>query len=186
MNVYDFDKTIFDGDCSMDFYFFNLRRHPAVLLALPIQVYGAFLYAIKRIEKTEFKQMNYRYFQYLKDIDADIKKFWEKNFHRIKPWYLDQKREDDVIISASPEFLLRPVTDRLNVFLIGSIVDKVTGEYDGMNCYHEEKVFRFREHFSLADMDAFYSDSYSDQPMAEHAKKAFMVKGDLISPWEFK
>lgn len=185
MNVYDFDKTIFDGDCSMDFYFYNLKRHPAVLKALPIQAYGTFLYWIKRIEKTEFKQMNYRYFQYLKNIDEDISLFWEKNISRIKPWYLDQKREDDVIISASPEFLVKPVTDKLNIKLIGSLVDKVTGEYDGMNCYHEEKVIRFRELYNLSDMDAFYSDSKSDQPMAKFAKKAFMVKGDLISPWEF-
>ena len=28
MNVYDFDKTIYDGDSSVDFYKFSLKRHP--------------------------------------------------------------------------------------------------------------------------------------------------------------
>ena len=27
MNVYDFDKTIYDGDSTADFYLFSLRRH---------------------------------------------------------------------------------------------------------------------------------------------------------------
>lgn len=27
MNVYDFDKTIYDGDSTADFYIFSLKRH---------------------------------------------------------------------------------------------------------------------------------------------------------------
>ena len=35
-------------------------------------------------------------------------------------------------------------------------------------------------------IDNFYSDSYSDTPLAEISENAFMVKGDRIYNWEFK
>lgn len=31
MNVYDFDKTIYDGDSTLDFYFFHLRKVQCLL-----------------------------------------------------------------------------------------------------------------------------------------------------------
>lgn len=31
MNVYDFDKTIYAGDSTIDFYLFCLKRQPAIL-----------------------------------------------------------------------------------------------------------------------------------------------------------
>ena len=45
---------------------------------------------------------------------------------------------------------------------------------------------RFREVFGQSSIDKFYSDSYSDTPMAEIANKAFMVKKDEITPWDFE
>ena len=35
IDVYDFDGTIYDGDSTVDFTRFCLRRHPAVLAGLP-------------------------------------------------------------------------------------------------------------------------------------------------------
>ena len=34
MNVYDFDKTIYDGDSTADFYLFSLGRHKKILTLL--------------------------------------------------------------------------------------------------------------------------------------------------------
>ena len=31
MNVYDFDKTIYKGDSTLDFYFFCLRKKPIII-----------------------------------------------------------------------------------------------------------------------------------------------------------
>ena len=42
MNVYDFDKTIYDGDSTADFYIFSLKRHKKILLLAPSLI-GAFL-----------------------------------------------------------------------------------------------------------------------------------------------
>lgn len=35
-------------------------------------------------------------------------------------------------------------------------------------------------------IDEFYSDSHSDDPLARLAKQAFLVKGEKLTPWEFK
>ena len=100
---------------------------------------------------------------------------------------MKQKKSDDVIISASPEFLLEPIIKKLDIStLIASRVDKHTGLYDGINCHGKEKVRRFYEVFPDGKIDEFYSDSYSDTPLAEIADKAYIVKGEELSEWIFK
>ena len=37
----------------------------------------------------------------------------------------------------------------------------------------------------IITIDEFYSDSKSDEPLAKIAKSAFLVDGDIISPWVF-
>ena len=38
MNVYDFDKTIYPKDSTLEFYLVSLVRHPSFLLDLPASV----------------------------------------------------------------------------------------------------------------------------------------------------
>ena len=69
MNVYDFDKTIYDGDSTMHFYLFCLRRHPRIFpLAVPL-VRGAIkYYVLNRGTKTMMKEKMYRF---LLKIDSE-------------------------------------------------------------------------------------------------------------------
>ncbi len=187
MNGYDFDETIYNGDSTRDFYFFCLKQRPGVLRFLPMQGGKALSWKLlKKIDKTTFKENFYRFFTAVDDIDGMVDAFWESHFKNIKEWYLAQKKPDDLIISASPEFLLRPAIERLGLCnLIASRVDKKTGKYTGLNCWGEEKVRRLREEIPYATVDDFYSDSLSDTPMACIAEgKSFIVKGDTLIPWE--
>ncbi len=185
MNVYDFDKTIYNGDSTLDFYFFCLKKKTLILKKLPKQLYSAILYKLKKISKTEFKECFYSFLTDLNNIDDLLKQFWNKNQHKIKSFYLNQKKDDDVIISASPTFLLEPICDKLNIkYLIASKVDKHTGRYTGLNCYGEEKIRRFNEIFSNSSIDNFYSDSLSDAPIASLAKHAFLVSNNSIKKWK--
>lgn len=188
LNVYDFDKTIYSGDSTLDFTRFCYRRHPLLLRFLPGQVLAFVPYALGLIGKTAFKQRFYRYFRGLKDIDAEVRLFWETHRQKIKPWYLEQKSESDGIVSASPEFLFRPICAELGIVnLIASRVDPKTGVYTGENCYGEEKVVRFRETFGDAPIERFYSDSLSDSPLAALATESFLVSGGKTVPWaEYK
>lgn len=186
MNVYDFDKTIYDGDSTADFYIFSLKRHKKILLLAPSLI-GAFLkfYVFKIGTKTHFKEKMYRFLTYC-DLEKDIPDFWERHIGRIKNFYKNQQKPDDVIISASPYFLLEPACKSLGItHLLASNVDKNTGKYNGINCHGEEKVRRYREKFGNAEINEFYSDSYSDTPLAKISNKAFIVKGEELSEWNF-
>lgn len=134
---------------------------------------GAFLkfYVFKKGTKTDFKEKMYRFLTYC-DTEKDVNDFWKEYIGNIKPFYLEQKKDDDVIISASPEFLLKPVCKRLKIKnLMASKVDMHSGKYSGVNCHGKEKVKRFYEAFPDGKIDNFYSDSYSDSPLAEIAEK---------------
>ncbi|MGN1172926.1 MAG: haloacid dehalogenase-like hydrolase, partial [Muribaculaceae bacterium] len=72
---------------------------------------------------------------------------WDKmrvaESYDVKAYYKKTQRPDDIVISASPEFLLKPEAQYLDFGkLIASKVDKHTGKYTGENCWGEEKVKR--------------------------------------------
>ncbi|MDO4563281.1 MAG: haloacid dehalogenase-like hydrolase [Clostridia bacterium] len=179
MNVYDFDKTIYDGDSSVDFYRYCVLRYPQIIRKAPRQAAAVVCYGLGRITKTQMKQALFAYMALLPDTLRAAEDFWSTHRERIKTWYIVQKREDDVIISASPRFLLSFVCPNL----IASEVNPKDGTYCGINCRGEEKVRRFRELYADAKIENFYSDSFADTPLAIVSEKAFLVKGDKIIPW---
>ena len=187
MNVYDFDGTIYDGDSTVDFWKFCIKRHPVVIFALFPAMFGLGLFLFGIISKTKFKQRAYSFLKHIPNIDCELFIFWESHEKKIKSWYMAQKKVDDIIISASPEFLLKPVCSKLGVSVIASTVDKNTGVYKGENCYGDDKVRRFRLAFPNAIVESFYSDSQSDNPMARVAFSAYRVNGNSITLWsEYK
>ena len=185
MNVFDFDKTIYNSDSTKDFIFWCFRNRPRTLLYIPkIGFYAARYYLFHIGNKTDFKEKMY---SFLKAVDGtrDVERFWDEKLSGIKKFYKNIHRDDDVIVSASPEFLLKPLEQKLRIHVIASKVDIRTGKYDGLNCYHAEKVERFRALYPEAQVDEFYSDSYSDEPLALLAKKAYIVSGDTLIDWDY-
>lgn len=184
MNVYDFDKTIYDGDSTKDFIIYAYLRQPSLLKHFPKQGLAYLKWQLGKQTKTEFKETLFGFFASIEDIDRFISDFWKRNETKLKAFYLAQKRDDDLIISASPEFLLEPICQKLGIRLIASRVDKYTGHYTGENCFGDEKVIRFDlAGYHREAVEAFYSDSYSDSPLAELAEKAYLVKGEVCYPW---
>ena len=133
------------------------------------------------------KERLYKAFVHVPNMEGEVELFWKLHMKNIEKWYLEIKRPDDVVISASPEFLLEIPVKKLGIgTLIASRVDMKTGKYDGLNCYGEEKPKRFAEYFGEGWeelSDNFYSDSYSDSPMAEISKKAYIIKKHTPLPW---
>ena len=113
--------------------------------------------------------------------DADAARFWDERLDRIYPWYLARRREDDVIVSASPSFLVGEACRRLGIECIATDMDPTTGRIRGENCRREEKVRRFREIYGSAMVGEFYSDSYSDRPMMELAQSAYLMKNGAVA-----
>ena len=183
VNVYDWDKTIFPKDSTVTFYFWCVRHWPRVLRALPAAIRLLPAYWKKKVTKTAIKEAFYGFLRYVPDIDNAAERFWNEHFPRINGWYLEQQRSDDIVISASPEFLISIPAKRLGVRLLASRVDKFTGKTEGENCWGPEKVNRLREAYPEVEIAAFYSDSYSDTPLAELADRAWLVKGQELLPW---
>ena len=185
MNAYDFDRCIYARDCTRDFYAYCVKKYPALRRYLFRQLWGLALYALGLISKTAFKERFFSFLEGLDDAESEARTFWETHRGYLRGWYLNKQRPDDLIVSASPEFLLKPICETLGVGrLVASLVDPKTGAFTGENCYGAEKVVRVQSAVGEAEIDEFYSDSLSDQPMADLAKSSFLVDGDTLIPWE--
>ena len=133
------------------------------------------------IDKTRFKGSLYRFLPRIPDIETEVERFWRAHEHLISGPCNPQL--GDLVISASPEFLLRDVCAKRGLSLIASQVDPHTGRTLGPNCSNDEKIARFRKAFPGEHVERFYSDSRNDDPMAQLAVEAFMVKDGALSPW---
>lgn len=185
MNAYDFDKTIYKKDSTVSFYLFCIKKCPRCLKYLPIQAFGFIKYTFGFIGKTELKEKFFSFLKAIDDIDSLVSEYWEKNAENIDSRYLEKQQPDDILISASPEFLLAPICQKLGISnLIASEVDRKTGKFLSPNCYGREKVNRLLRSYREEDIDCFYSDSQSDEPMARISKQAYIVKEDKIIPWD--
>ena len=187
MNTYDFDETIYIKDSSVIFYKYCLTHYPrAIWRTVPRTLFTALKYLLHMTDTKALKEQLFSFLRYMPDIDSAVARFWDKYYDGVGEWYLRQRRDDDIIISASPEFLVAPAAERLGVRLIATPMDKHTGIINGKNCHDCEKVRRFYEAYPGAHTECFYSDSLSDTPMADIADNAFLVDRGRLSPWPAK
>lgn len=185
MNIYDFDKTIYDGDSTFGFVKYCIKHYPKTMLhALPT-AWAFLLYMLGFWSKTQFKEKMYGFLRYIPDIDKAVNKYWDRHEKNMLAYYRDRQCDDDIIISASPEFLLEPICKRIGVKrLIASRVDKHSGKYTGENCWGAEKVRRLKDKYGIEHCDEFYSDSFSDTPLAEIADEAYIVRRNDLTAWD--
>lgn len=184
MNVYDFDHTIYAGDCTVDFWIYCLRRFPVILKTLPATMFYAGLFICKLCSKEDFKEKFYAFLPMLPDVKNEVESFWDGHMYRIKSFYRKQATKCDLVISASPEFLIAEACSRLKIAYIASKVNPLTGKLEGKNCWGEEKWTRFQNEYPDEEIDEFYSDSDSDRYLAQKARKAYLVKKTTIKEWK--
>ncbi|WP_303804676.1 haloacid dehalogenase-like hydrolase [Ruminococcus flavefaciens] len=187
MNVYDFDGTIYSRDSSVDFFKFEIKRHPLILRHLPAFCIKAVRYKLKKCSIEDVKSCFFSFLKDITDIKGEIQRFWQTHMKYMSPWYKSEMKNTDVVISASPCFLLELPCKKLGIHtLIASDVDISSGAFLSANCKGSEKVKRFREVYPDERIDKFYSDSFSDLPMAELATEAFLIKKGRITKWDTK
>jgi len=184
-NVYDFDGTIYQGDVTKDFYGFVLQRYPIIVVELPRFLLFGLLYWLRLVSKKTLKENFFRFLRYIYTVDELVKDFWKYNLGKIQKHYYERKTNQDVIISASPDFLLLPLQDLLGIYkVIATKVDQKTGKFRSENCQGKEKVRRFLHELPGATIGCFYSDNTSDRPLSKIAKVSFYVRGSSIMPWK--
>lgn len=186
MIVYDFDDTIYDGDSSVDFYKYCLGKKPFIVLwSFIVTLFWVPLYILKIKNHREVKEKVFHFLVRFNNVEELVEDFWDNNQHKIKKWYLEQQQKDDVVISASFDFLIKPICYRLKIKnVIASDYNLKTGKIIGPNCHGRYKIQKFEAEFPNKKIIKAYSDSSFDIPLLEYAKEGYVVLGNKIVPYE--
>ena len=138
----------------------------------------------EKITEAELQRKFFSYLTLIDDFDEQIERYWNKNEKRIVPWYLAQKKPDDLIISASPSCIIEPIAKRLGVNFMATEYDREYGVYLNNMMYAKEKAKYIFDH-GFPVIDNFYSDSLADTPLALCAEKAYLVtnKARTVVDW---
>lgn len=182
IDVYDFDGTIYDGDSTVDFYLYCLRRHPRLARRWPA-IAGAGLRKLfeKDFDLTAFKSVFFAFAQDV-DVDALAGAFWreERTRRRLGAWFRDTPRDlPFVIASASPEFELTPIARELGAAaLIATKTDPRTGAIVGKNNKSHVKIARIQ---ALYGPDVRVRAMYTDDLLADGPLVAWACEGYKIT-----
>ncbi|MEZ3420744.1 MAG: haloacid dehalogenase-like hydrolase [Eubacterium sp.] len=158
MDIYDFDKTIVPFDSGSLFTLYCLLHYPWIIIYLPVIAAAALLMLLKIINFTAFKKTCFMFVPLI-PLERAVKGFWNRHEKEVHKWFLKDKRSY-VVISASPDFLLKEIAERLGFdHLICTRHSRRSGMIIGENCRDSEKVRRFAEEFPNTRVMDVYSDS---------------------------
>ena len=186
--VYDFDKTIYNGETSTDFMLFFLKRNPKYIMRLCNVLYSLFYYKkdLKKSKEIFFRILNGVNIEFLKE---EINEFWKVKKEKIFSWVYDEILENKkvadelILISATPSIFLEKISKELGFDkLLATEFENTNKLFDskikGANCKGKEKVNRLNEYIDNYTILKFYSDSMSDKPLFDLAgEKIFINKG---------
>jgi len=184
IDVFDWDKTLYKKDSTIEFYKYCIKKKKSLLKYLPIQLSYFVLYKMKIVKKIKFKE---KFFIFLKSINTDmlVEDFWNNNDVLIRKELINNSRNEKIVISASPEFLLKNITKKVGIDkLIASKVDKNSGKFNTDNCYGIEKVNRLKQVEDDFEIENFYTDSISDIYLAQISKRSYLIKKGGIIEWK--
>lgn len=179
MNCFDFDKTIYKYDSAVRLYFFYLKKFPFRILGI-FRVFALFfLKCLGFISTKRFKEKFFYFIKKINNIDEFINEFWKIENHNMVKSVVEQIRSGDVVISASPSFLVEPAIKMINdkVVVFATNMNKSTSLIDGENIKGKEKVKLLNEN-GYVKFDAVYTDSLSDFPILDMADNKYIVCGD--------
>ena len=183
MNCFDFDKTIYRKDCSVKFYLYCFFRKPIMFFHIFKVFFFLLLNKIGFISTKKFKEKFFSFLKYIKNIDAMIEKFWEKELKNINEWYLDIKKDNDVICSASPYFLVSYAMKKINkkAKVLCTNMDITNGIINGENLKGENKVVELKKQFGDDVLfQSVYTDSLSDFPILDLAENKYIACGSKV------
>ncbi len=195
--IFDLDNTLIGGDSD--------------------NLWGQFLCEMGFVNESDFAARNEQFYQdyqagnldvdaylrfalgSLKDKPLDTLLSWHRDFMRakIEPIILpralaliERHRAQDhhlLIITATNEFVTRPIADRLNIEDMlaceAEVIDgKYTGNPTGVPSYHSGKVTRLNTWLEEQGMNMdgayFYSDSHNDLPLLQIVDNPVAVDPD--------
>ena len=185
VNVYDFDNTIYRGETLVDFILYYVKRDIKIWKYIPKLIIIAIndgLHLDTDEEAIEaYASFLEGYYVKARNVDKSVVDFWNKNEKKIKPWYETVRKESDIIVSGTTDFILDEIMKRMGIKnYVGSSIDKKTGKFTRL-CFLENKVKIFSELYPDAHIENFYTDSMNDKAMMDIADNVYLVKGDRIT-----
>ena len=181
MNVYDFDGTLYRGESSFHFARFCLLKKPKVYLFFQkiISLYRKHKKNVLSLEETNalFKKILDTVLVTDEDLEMFVQTFWKKYEKNLNWPLIHTMKEDDVILSAGPDFLLKnsPLKDKN---IICSQID-LKNKKILFFCYGENKRMQFQKTYKGKIIEKFYTDSYSDYPLMTLAHQVYFVKNGV-------
>lgn len=184
MNVYDFDGTIYPKDCAIGTAIWCMNHRPTLWLTFfPKALRNLILY--KKGKMPRYRMMREFFAIYrTKDFDRLIERYWDKHEKDIAPWYLAQKKPDDLIISASASCVIAPIARRLGIHYVATEYDREAGVLVDNLMFAKGKARYIIDH-GFPVIENFYSDDLADTPLALCAEKAHFVtdKARKVGDW---
>ncbi len=186
IDIYDFDKTIIPFDSGSLFALYCAVHYPWVLICLPVISVAGLLMLLKIINFTAFKKTCFMFVPLI-PLEKAVKKFWDKHETEVYKWFLEKEKRNYVVISASPEFLLNEISERLSFNHLISTRHNKNGIIIGENCRDEEKVLRFKKEFPDAKVIDVFSDSFHhDKPIFSLATgQCYHISNGKLEPFDF-
>ena len=180
MKVFDFDNTIYRGESSIDFSFYMIRQNRKILLYVPMILFSLVRYKMCLVKKDELESVINTFFAGVLEGSEDapelVRRFWETHAHKLNKKILPLIEPDDIIISASPCFLIDGILGKLGTEnLIGTEVDLAGKKITWLN-FGNNKVRRYRTFYGDRTIDAFYTDSYNDRDMMDISRRVYIVR----------
>ncbi len=185
INVYDFDGTIYNGDSTVDFFFYVIKNKKSLIKYVPIILFSFILKFFNIISTKKFKEKFFSFMKEIDDINKLTKQFWKEKENKVNKFFIEnlQKQENIYIISASPEFLIKPYVSKFkNIELIATKMNK-DGKIIGENCKGKEKINRLKKVEKEFEIENFYTDSLADLPLIEISKNSYYVNNGNIENW---
>lgn len=187
IDVLDFDGTLYEKDSSKEIFKYCLKKNKKIILIIPKIIIYFILNSLDLISVEKLKECFFEFLNCINDIDKYIEDFWKNNKKYIRTNLLKKCKNEVVIISASPKFLLEPICKELSIkYLIATDIDKNTGKFKSLNCKGKEKINRLNKEIKEYKICDFYSDSYSDEPLASKAENAYFIQKDNILNWNYQ
>ena len=185
VDVYDFDGTIYDGDSSIDFLFYSLKKKKSIVKYFSKIFIYMILKTLKLVSLERFKEIYFSFTKEIKNLDKFVNDFWKEKESKINYFFIENVKntEEIYVISASPEFLLKPYISQFkNVKLIATKFDE-NGKIIGKNCKGEQKVKLLQKQAKDIIIENFYTDSLNDLPLVNISKKSYLVHNKKVEDW---
>lgn len=188
INVYDFDNTIYDGESLFDFYLLCIKHHPKLVKYLFVVLDSYRKYKKCKISPERFSFLAKKYAAEalcaVPDLEALTEKFWIRNKRKLKGWYKSEQKTDDIVVSATFGFLLRPALEILGIKqYVCSEINLESAKITQI-CFKEEKIRCFEKKFPGAEIENFYTDSLNDEEFMKKAQNVYLVKHEKIIKYD--